>query len=310
MGAATRIALAAAASVAIAGAASGAHAQDAKRTLLIGAQDRAGGPSAAITRALRSALADVDGHSLMAPAPLDLEAVQLAIECPDETAACLGEVAARMEARILVIPSVRKSGDQVALRLLQFDAEERGEPRTVVRRASGADAEAKLIEAVPGLVDELFGVENEPAELPAPSADAEAAPEATPDAAADDTGESAGSSGLPIAPLVIGGAGVAAIAAGLTVGLLMQQTEDDYAERTITTDMQAMAAEVERERGQRQAVVANVLFGVGIAAVVAAGVWLALDLGSDQDPSQTALVPVLGPRSAGLSLLGTWEESR
>lgn len=309
MGVATRIALAVAVSLAIAFAAASAHAQAAKRTLLIGAHERAGGPTAAITRALRAALADIDGHALMAPAPLDLEAVQLAIECPEETASCLGEVAERMEARVLVIPSLAKSGSELALRLLHFDARESREPKSAVRRASGGDAEAELIEAVPELVGELFGIENEPAELPPPSEQPEPAAPGTA-ATTSDTGQAATSSGVPVAPLIIGGAGVAAIAAGLTVGLLMQQTEDDYASRDISTEMAVRAAEVERERGERQAAVANVLFGVGISAVVAAGVWLALDLGGDADPAQTALVPVLGPRSAGLSLLGTWEERR
>lgn len=286
--------------------ASVARAEDAKRTLVIAAQARSDALDAAVVRELRAALSEHAQVALMAPAPLDLEAVQLAIDCPDESARCLREVAERMEARVLIVPAVARDKAGRTLRLLYFDSKDAAEPRTVVRRVAGAAADRELPEAVPGMVHELLGVEDEPAELPEPS---EPAPAPAPAPATADR-ESAPGSALPIGPLVLGGAGVGVIAAGLVVGALMQKTENDYAARTIDSEMQAQSAEMERERGQQQAVVANVLLGTGVAAVVAAGVWLAFASGGGKDSStQTALVPVLGPRAVGVSLLGTWGEA-
>lgn len=304
---ATRIVLAAVVALAIGNRASTARADDAKRTLVIAAQADAGGADAEVVRAVRAALSDLEQVSLMAPAPLDLEAVQLALDCPDENAHCLKEVAERMKARVLIVPAVTRSGDETALRLLYFDAGAGAEPRAIVRRATGDGAERELQKKVPAMVRELFGVE-EASELPAPT-EAEAETQTAPAAATADRASQSGRP-LPIGPVVLGGVGLGAMATGLIVGALMQKSENDYAERTITTEAEAMSAEVVRERGERQAVVANVLLGAGVTAVVAAGVWFALDWTSHDRPSQAALVPVIGPRSAGVSLLGTWEGTR
>jgi hypothetical protein len=100
------------------------------------------------------------------------------------------------------------------------------------------------------------------------------------------------------------------VAAGLAVGVAMKNTENDYASRPITTEMQAQLAEQERQRGEDQATAATVLLGVGAAAVVTAGIWLALVSAGEDQPAQAALVPAIGPRSAGVSLVGTWEAGR
>jgi hypothetical protein len=291
--------------VAIGLVASTASAEDAARTLVIAARAQASGPDAEMVRAVREALSELPQVSLMAPPPLDLEAVQLAIDCTDETASCLRDVAKRMEARVLIVPAIARSDAEVALRILHFDSDKGGEPRTVVQRRTGKTADRELRSAVPEMLRELMTVEDAPKELPAPS---EPAPEAQPAPEPAVDSEPASRTRLPVGPLVLGGAGLGVIAAGLVVGALMQQTENDYADRVIDSEMAAMAAEDDRESGKRQAIVANVLLGAGITAVAAAGVWFLLDRGDKASAAQTAVVPTLGPSSAGVSLLGTWED--
>jgi hypothetical protein len=211
-----------------------------------------------------------------------------------------------MEARVLIVPAIARSDAEVALRILHFDSDKGAEPRTVVQRRTGKTADKELRGAVPDMLRELMAVPEEPKELPAPS---EPEPEAkpAPEPAVDDSG-SGPATRLPVGPLVLGGAGLGVIAAGLVVGALMQQTQNDYAERVIDTEMAAMAAEEDRERGKTQAIVANVLLGAGVTAVAAAGVWYLLGRGDKAPAAQTALVPTLGPSSAGVTLFGTWED--
>jgi hypothetical protein len=290
--------------VTIGQAASTARAEDAARTLVITARAPTGS-DAEMVRAVREALSELPQVSLMAPPPLDLEAVQLAIDCTDETASCLRDVAKRMDARVLIVPAIARSDAEVALRILHFDSDKGAEPRTVVQRRTGKSADKDLREAVPEMLRELMAVEDEAKELPAPSESAEEAQPA-PEPAVDSA--PAPGTRLPVGPLVLGGAGLGVIAAGLVVGALMQQTQNDYADRVIDSEMAAMAAEEDRESGKRQAIVANVLLGAGVAAVAAAGVWFLFDRGEPALAAQTALVPTLGPSSAGVSLVGTWED--
>jgi hypothetical protein len=91
------------------------------------------------------------------------------------------------------------------------------------------------------------------------------------------------------------------------VGALMKSTERDYAARRVQNEMQAQLADQDRERGKQQAVVANVLLGTGVAAVVASAIWLGIELKTRERAPQAALVPALSKHSAGLAVVGTWE---
>jgi hypothetical protein len=72
----------------------------------------------------------------------------------------------------------------------------------------------------------------------------------------------------------------------------------------------AAAADAERKQGQREAVIANVLIGVGGAAVLASAIWLAAGLVKEHEAQRASLVPMLGSDRAGLVLTGTLEARR
>jgi hypothetical protein len=268
---------------------------------------RAGGDAkqAAFERQVRSALSRYETVELLPPPPLDLEAVQLAIDCEDESVSCLTEVAERLKAQALVVVAFEGKGDAGSLRLLYFDRKGGQEPRSVARKASGKELESELRNAIPDLLGELLAVEEEPAAEEAVENKAE--PAAPPEATQAEPGAS---QKLPLGPILLGGGGVAVLAAGVVVGLAAKSTEDTYAGRTIDTQAQAEQADRDRKLGKQQALVASVLLGTGFATLVAAGIWFGVDTmaeGGERKPEGTALLPVVGPRSAGVSLQGTWE---
>jgi hypothetical protein len=105
--------------------------------------------------------------------------------------------------------------------------------------------------------------------------------------------------------VIVAGAGVVLVGVGALMGALMSDTQREYKRQPVTTMDEAEAADVLRERGKRQALIADVLFGVGGAAIAAGGVWLVLALTHDEAP-QAAVVPELGPDHAGLRVAGRW----
>lgn len=287
-----------------------AHARESAPTLVIAARAAERERHAAVLDEVRTALTQLGAVELLPPPPLDLEAVQLAIDCPKESAECLREVAQRMDARVLLVAAVKRGDGEVGLRLLHFDLDSAEPPRTAVRVATGSELNRALLDQVPEMLRELLRVEVSPPEV----AEAEVSPQPaapTPQPAASaravdraDTGSEVGPS---LAPLLLGASGLAAVGAGVAFGALMNDSQEKYAARAIETEMQAEAAERDRTRGRRQALAANVLLGAGAAAVVAAGIWLALDSGDEDRPARAALLPTVGPGSAGLAVLGTWE---
>ncbi len=284
-----------------------AHALEPLKTLVISARSKKGSAEAAVVREVRTALAGFDQVHLLPPPPLDLEAVQLAIDCTDESASCLREIAERMEARVLVVPAVQRADGTIKLRVLYFDSEGDEAPRAVERERSGSAVDAELLAELPGMLRELFAIKDEPAEPTAAEDQPEVQP--APEEVVEPTEPETGGPSL-LAPVLIGAGGLGAVAAGLVVGAMMKATEDDYASRAIDSEMQARLAEEDRKRGQDQALVATVLLGAGAAAIVTSGIWFALVSGKEDRAAQASLVPVIGPRSAGVTLLGTWEASR
>jgi hypothetical protein len=110
---------------------------------------------------------------------------------------------------------------------------------------------------------------------------------------------------VPVAPLILGGAGVLTLAGGIIAGAMMQSTHSQYERLLVETKQDAQQADDLRSTGQTQATVANVLFGVGGAAVLAAGIWLLVDhqLSSRREAALTMtseLQPMLGPQQLGL----------
>ena len=173
----------------------------------------------------------------------------------------------------------------------------------VARKQVGAQLKPELLDAIPGMLRELFGVCARLAAAPAVvAAPATHEPSAPPDE-------------LPVAaythqkpaltgPLILGSAGALLVVGGIASGLVMQSTHSEYLKLPKTTEPEIDHAIEVSSRGQTQATVANVLYGVGAAAIVASAIWLAIELGSssERNPGYTALVPALGPGQLGVTL--------
>lgn len=277
--------------------------------LVIGPSAKPSSAEDDVADAVRAALAELREVTLLPPAPLDLESVQLAIDCTDESAQCMSEVATRMEAEILIIPSLKARADSLELRLRCFKQSSRGEVTTAMRKQAGTQLDSTLLDAVPSMLREVLALSAsgaEPADESEPESPArsEAEPSGDEPEASEELDEGGG---LPLGPMLLGGGGLSLIAAGLVVGVMANASEDDYASRTIDTVGQAKQADAVRERGESEALAANVLLGTGAAALIAAGVWYALDGEAESGSAHAKLRPVLGPQSAGLLLSGHWQ---
>jgi hypothetical protein len=253
-----------------------------------------------------AALRELHVADVLPEPPLDLEAVQLAIDCMEQSARCLREVAHRTNARVVIAPSLTHHSDGLELSILFFDEQSDEAPHKAMRRQSGDSLAQATLDAIPGMLRELFQVE---AETPPAEAEPSAANEAQP-APTEEAAPASNRGGLPLGPLLLGGAGVASLAVGLTIGALMHKTQNDYAAHAVTTQAEAAAADAQRKRGNREALLANVLIGAGAAAILAGSLWLASGLAHEDKPAQARIAPVLGPNEAGLSVRGTWEALR
>jgi hypothetical protein len=284
-----------------------AQAESLRSTVVLRARADQKGDDAKAYAEVVSALRALHVADVLAEAPLDLEAVQLAIDCMEDSARCMREVAKRTHARVVIVPALTHHADSLDLGISFFDSEGDEAPRKAVRRQRGDQLDKSTIDAIPGMLRDLFGVEGD-------AAPAQAEPEPVKDtqpAPVEQHVQASSRRGLPFGPLLLGGVGLASVVAGLTVGALMQKTENAYAAQLITTQQQAAAADVQRARGEREALVANVLLGAGVAAILAGGIWFVTGLGKHEDePAQARIAPVLGLDRAGLSVSGTWEALR
>jgi len=297
-----------------------ARAADTPRALVICAQCVTEADSA-VEQSVRSALRETERFEVLPAASLDLEAVQLSIDCPEQSARCFGEAAKRLDARVLLVSQISRKGKTATLRLLYFDAAANREPSSVSREHTGRDAGGAWSEELPAMLRELLPeaqstAASEPAKAsPTDGSETEASEATSPpvETATSDPAQSGtrdGTNALPLGPLLLGGAGLAVVAAGLITGAVMRSTQNDYAARRVDSPERARLAEEVRARGQTQAVVASVLLVSGVAAMAVAGVWFAMDLGRSDDSTDRAtatLSPLLGAHGAGVLVSADWE---
>jgi hypothetical protein len=296
-----------------------AHAQDGPRALVICGKCVIDA-DVAVEREVRRAVDELKRFQLAPPQRIDFEAVQIGLDCSEENARCLRAAADKLAVDVLFVATLSRHHDSSSLRVLYFDVS-RSEPRSVTRSRNAAGSERKWRGELPAMLSELLAdaphepvaVAAGPAATPAPAPAGDTAAlastpseDAAPPAAertANDAARPARSAetspgwldSIPTAALVLGGGGLVAIGAGLVVGAAARATESTYRERVIDTPVQAEAAERDRERGEREALIANLLLGTGAAALVGAGVWLVLDRKAPERGGQIALAPTLGP---------------
>jgi hypothetical protein len=271
----------------------------------------------ALDSVLHAALEELGVVNITAQPGMDLGAVQLALDCVAESAQCLQAVAAQSGVQMLIAPKVQRTAAELIFSLLRFDTRD-GQMRRVLRRQRGHVLNAATLDALPGMLRELFELAAKseavvaapvpPVAAPLPSA--ATAPVASvapplPDAPIDLESRSRP---LPVAPLILAGAGVLVVGGGIVAGLMMQQTQADYDKLrpSTTSEMDLVDSAVQKRRsGETLATLANVLFVLGGATVAAGGIWLAVELSTAQHhgyESLTALRPLVGPNQFGLVL--------
>jgi hypothetical protein len=155
---------------------------------------------------------------------------------------------------------------------------------------------------VPSMLRELFGLPEPKPAVEAPGGPSE---DLTPMPEAPMEPPSQGGANL-VGPLVLGAVGLVAIGTGIGFGISYSGAQNDYDRITmngVKTRAEADLANDAKDRGKTHAVVADVLYGVGGATLLAAGIWLAVELSTTHEATpheQAKLQPWVGPHQVGL----------
>lgn len=250
--------------------------------------------SGVVDRMVRARLDRLGAVRTVSGVALDLGDVQLALGCTGETAECLEPVADELSVRLLVIPHLDQTDDELMLTLTLFDRQD-GSLERVVRRAAGERARTDLLDAIDGQLRELFGMPPAPVEEP----EARPAPEPEPMPVASSS-PGAGS-------FIVMGVGALALAVGVGFGVAFLDADSEWQDAAPTTPMEVDAAHDAFARAETFAVTADVLFAVGGAALAGGLVWLLVEVLGGSSEAPVSLSPVLGPGLAGLSVQGSLE---
>lgn len=241
------------------------------------------------------------GHIEVSARPsVDLPAMQLAIDCVGELPECMQAVIQQAGVDALVAPVLRRGPDEsVTVTLIYFEAHD-NEMRGVTRTLSGRNVTQVVLDAIPEMVREAFGL-LEPATAPAPEA-ADEPPTAAPREDLEPADKRAKRLQI-VVPAVLGAAGVVIGGVGLGLGIAAKREEDAYARAPTNTRAEIRAALASLDRAERLALAANVSFGVAGAAVLSGlGVWLFTRNKPSKDGSQLTLAPDMSPSRFLLSL--------
>lgn len=285
------------------------HSPNAPRAVVFTTPD--GDARTPLDSAIATALTDLAIVSEVKRTGIDLVTVQLALDCVGETPKCLKAVTRQTDADELIAPALEQHGDELSLSLLRFDAKG-NRLRRAVRRQPGSTLDSRTLALVPDLLRELYDLPKpheasaSPVEPAQPTAAVADAPEAgalpAPVVATPAASEESQSVAVPLAPLLIGGAGALTLGAGLISWIAMQDLQSEYDALPTDGPEDAREALQTYESGEAQETVTNVLLAVGGVAVAVAGVWLAIALSQDGPTreSQTAIVPLATPDGAAL----------
>ncbi len=137
---------------------------------------------------------------------------------------------------------------------------------------------------------------------PPPPAPAPTPPPAPPPA--PETKETTSSGHFPVGPVILGGAGIAAGVVGLVVRLTGQSSYDSASAQCGPAGCPTQQAVDDGNSARTQILVGTVVLGVGVAAVVGAGVWWALTprppAGETSAGVSFGVAPEIGGARAGL----------
>lgn len=255
--------------------------------------------AAAVDPLLHSELGEIAGLQVAALPALDLPGLQLAMDCVGETPACLSAAATQSQVEGLVAPSLTKTDSDVVLSILLYDPNKTAPIQAVTRRFSGPRTDQQVLDTVPSLVRELFGVKEAAQPTAAEPQQPSPLPSEPPPIAAEKPSL--------VLPIVLGAAGVALIGAGVGLGFAAKGAEDDYAARHITTPTQASSADKKFSTASTCATLADVSFALGGAALVAGAIVFMLKRHGGNEPEpERAHGPRLEAGLTRLTLTASW----
>ncbi len=269
----------------------------------------------ALDRIARSALDELEVANVTGTLALDLEQAQLALGCMSVNAECLGSVAEENGVQLLLAPRLDDTGDERVLTITLFDSRN-GSVSQATRRVDTAEGNDAILDSVPGLLRELFGLPALDQEDPALTSGA--GDGGTDGGTGDEVGGGDGivqppppEDGVGAGGPILLGVGGAALIGGVVAAVLFSSADDDWkaAAATVNDGASAMdAADLRSQAETRGRAATALLIGGGVLA--GAGlVWLLVDVmgGDDADASgDVSVTPHFGVGggeiAAGLAL--------
>lgn len=249
------------------------------------------GVADAVDEAVLAAVDETSCCQAPAVSPAPYLDVQLTVGCEGDTSECLSAIAQMAEVDLVIVRrlSVDASGT-TTLQLISGRADA-AHGVEAVQATRGAAARQELIGETRGLVRKLVGGPNEaesdvgqspavPGQPVASSTESAPAPLDAADSLPEDApSETPG----PVQPVtwIVGGVGVAILAAGAVVGLLASGAFDDVKKTEVQTHADADRVHSDLDAAGDQATLANVLLPVGGAVLTAGIVLLFMDLSSE-----------------------------
>jgi hypothetical protein len=236
-------------------------------------------------RLLRSRLEETDAIVIAEAPVLSLRDLQLSVGCLADTPACMQSIAQLLEVDALLVTTVNTADNTTVVTLTFHETAPPGR-RSVARRSSGEGRERRLLGGLDAALEELFGIR-----LPsAPEGDllSPRVVHQSPD-------------GVSPWSFVLLGAGAIAAGTGVVFAALASSTENEWALAPTGTRDQVDRAVDLRDRGEGQALAANVLIISGAVLAAAGLTVLLLTLPGDADAEVHAWGAGDG---AGLTLVG------
>ncbi|MFT5354060.1 MAG: hypothetical protein ACI9KE_001260 [Polyangiales bacterium] len=259
------------------------------------AQESLGGPVGRVVRARVDELGVVRAADTPAATFADL---QLAVGCLSATMDCYRAVSSQLGVEALLLTTLDEVGAATILTIVFADTRGEGDTQQVTRTFQGNQRDNQVLDAIVGMLYELYDVEPPP-ERSVP----------TPPDASGGTGTRTGQpiapagSSFPTATVLVGVVALAALAAGIGTGIASSGTEDSFASSPTRTAAEVDLTLALQTKGERQALSANILFVVGgVAAASSLLLYLLVD--RDRGQQEIAASMDVGPQHAALTIAG------
>ncbi len=247
------------------------------RTALVEPTSSEGPLARSLERVIRTRLSELAVGGEIESSPLVWRDLELAAGCVGEDAACYSVVAAQLGVDELVLASIDVSGEDCVVELVRWRAA--GVSRRVLE-AHGPRVRFAILDRVAPALRELYELPEaprvettEPVQIQAPTV-------APPARGVD-----------PIGPITLGVVGLASVAAGLALMVAFDGSRAAWVSGPTSTMRDVDLLLDAHQRAERELLGAEIVFGVAAAAIVAAAVWLVVELtGAHDQRSELAMM--------------------